>query len=607
MQGGERIGQRVSSLFGSTLRHAPEAEGESHALLLRAGYVRPVAPGIFSLLPLGWRALRKLEQIVREELELIGGQELSLPLVQPAELWQAAGRRPELDAAPARFRDRRERDLVLATAHEAALAFHAAAEISSYRQLPALLYQVRTSFRDELRPRGGLLRLREFRRQDSYSLDRDRAGLERQYRAHYEAFRRIARRAGTPLTAVRSDRGPSGGGADHEFMYLTAAGEDGIARCAQCGYAARREASRFALEPAAGEPAALEEVPTPGAATIDELAAFLGIAPQQTAKMVFYAPADAAGTDAGAGAGTRAGDGSAAGAANVTVVAAVVRGDLEANPVQVQELAGVGELRPAHADEIAAAGMVPGFASPVGVERGKAVFVVDRWVAESANLVMGANRAGYHLRNVCCGRDYQPTVVGLVAAAFDGAPCASCGAPLRLVRGAAVGALRQLGTRYSEAPEARFTDAAGAAHPIVMGSYGIGLERLLACVAEEHHDARGLALPVSVAPYQVSLVALARKPETWQAAERLFAELTAAGIEVLYDDRRGLSAGVKLTDADLRGLPLRVVVGERSLAAGGAELSRRGAAERRVVPRDQLGAALLEEIAALRAPLAGGP
>ena len=608
MQGGERIGQRVSNLFGSTLRHAPaEAEGESHALLLRAGYVRPVAPGIFSLLPLGWRALRKLEQIVREELELIGGQELSLPLVQPADLWQAAGRRPELDAAAARFRDRRERDLVLATAHEAALAFHAAAEISSYRQLPALLYQVRTSFRDELRPRGGLLRLREFRRQDSYSLDRDRAGLERQYRAHDEAFRRIARRAGVPLTAVRSDRGPRGGAAAHEFMYLTAAGEDGIARCAQCGYAARREAACFALEPAAGEPAALEEVPTPGAATIDELAAFLGIAPQQTAKMVFYAPADAAGEGAGEGAGTRAGDGSAAGAANVTVVAAVVRGDLEANPVQVQELAGVGELRPAHADEIAAAGMVPGFASPVGVEPGKAVFVVDRWVAESANLVMGANRAGYHLRNVCCGRDYQPTVVGLVAAAFDGAPCASCGAPLRLARGAAVGALRRLGTRYSEAQEARFTDAAGAAHPIAMGSYGIGLERLLACVAEEHHDGRGLALPVSVAPYQVSLVALARKPETWQAAERLFAELTAAGIEVLYDDRRGLSAGVKLTDADLRGLPLRVVVGERSLAAGGAELSRRGAAERRVVPPDQLGAALLEEIAALRAPLAGGP
>lgn len=582
------------------MRHAPaEADGESHALLLRAGYVRPVAPGIFSLLPLGWRALRKLEQIVREELERIGGQELSMPLVQPAELWQAGGRRPDLAAAPARLRDRRERDLVLAAAHEPTIAFHAAAEISSYRQLPALVYQVRTRFRDELRPRGGLLRLREFRRQDSYSLDRDQAGLERQYRAHHGAYQRIGRRVGVPLKAVRSDRGPKGGAAAHEFIYLTVGGEERVARCAQCGYAARREAARFALEPAAGAPAALEEVRTPGAATIDQLAAFLRIGPQQTAKMVFYAPANAAVTGAGAGA--------AAGAANVALVAAVVRGDLEANPVQVQELAGVGELRPAHADEIAAAGMVPGYASPVGVEPGAAVFVVDRWVAESANLVMGANRAGYHLRNVCCGRDYQPTVVGLIAAAFDGAPCAFCGAPLRLARGVAVGALRQLGTRYSDVLEARFTDAAGAAHPIVMGSYGIGSERLLACVAEEHHDARGLALPASVAPYQVSLVALARKPETWQAAERLFAALTAAGIEVLYDDRRGLSAGVKLTDADLRGLPLRVVVGERSLAAGGAELSRRGAAERRIVPQEQLGAALQAELAALRAPLAGDP
>ena len=570
---GDRSGQRVSNLFGTTLRHAPaEAEAQSHALLLRAGYVRPVAAGIFSLLPLGWRALRKLQRIVCEELDRIGGQELSLPVVRPAELQQAAHRARELeDAAPACFRDRRERELVLAMAHEAAAAFHAAAEISSYRQLPALPYQVQTRFRDERRPRGGLLRLREFRVADSYSLDRDQAGLERQYAAHHEAFRRIGRRAGVPLTAVRSRRG-------HEFTCLTPAGEDQIVLCAQCGYAANREAADFAPEPAAGTPAAPEEVSTPGAATIDALAACLQIAPQQTAKMVLYAAEE---------------DG--------TVVAAVVRGDLEVNPAQVRDLAGVGDLRPAHADEIAAAGMVPGFASPVGVEPGAAVFVVDSWVAQSVNLVMGANREGYHLRNVCCGRDYQPTVVGRIAAAYDGAPCAACGSPLRIERGVEVGSLVQLGARYSAAAEARFTDAAGAAHPIVMGSYGIGLERLLACVAEAHHDERGLALPVSVAPYQAALVALARTPETWQAAERVFAELTAAGIEVLYDDRPELSAGVKLTDADLRGLPLRVVVGERSLAQGGVELSRRGQTDRRIVPLDQLTAAVQEEIAALRA------
>ena len=314
---------------------------------------------------------------------------------------------------------------------------------------------------------------------DSYSLDRDQAGLERQYRAHYEAYRRIGQRTGVPLTAVRSDTGMMGGAVAHEFMYLTPAGEDSLALCAQCGYAANRDVAEFALEPAAGEPEPLAEVHTPGTATIDDLAAYLGIAPRQTAKMVFYAAAAA--------------DAAGAPEESATVVAAIVRGDLEANLIQVQHLAGVGELRSAHEDEIAATGMVPGFASPVGIDAGAAIFVVDRWVAESRNLVMGANRADYHLRNVCCGRDYQATVVGPVAAAFDGAPCASCGSPLKLARGVEVGNIFQLGTRYAEALEARFTDEAGAAHPVVMGSYGIGLERLLACVAEEHRDEHGPA------------------------------------------------------------------------------------------------------------------
>jgi len=589
----------VSNLFGSTLRHTPaEADLASHALLLRAGYVRQLAAGIFSLLPLGWRALRKIEHILREEMDRIGGQELSLPVVHPADLWQATGRWKQIDATLARFRDRRDRDLVLAMTHEEAVAFHAASEITSYRQLPALVYQVQTKFRDELRPRGGLIRVREFRMKDSYSLDRDQAGLERQYRAHYEAYERIGRRVGVPLTAVRSDTGMMGGAVAHEFMYLTPAGEDSLALCRQCGYAANRDVAEFALQPAAGEPAALEEVHTPGAATIDDLAAYLGIAPRQTAKMVFYAAAtDAAG----------AGDASATGAESVTVVAAVVRGDLDVNPIQVQHLAGVGELRPAHEDEIAATGMVPGFASPVGIDPGEAIFVVDRQVAGSANLVMGANRADYHLRNVCCLRDYRPTVVGPVAAAFDGAPCASCGTPLRLARGVEVGNIFQLGTRYSDALQARFTDEAGTVHPVVMGSYGIGLERLLACVAEEHRDEHGLVLPVTVAPYQVALVALARKEETWRAAERVFADLVAAGIEVLYDDRRDLSAGVKFNDADLRGLPLRVVIGERSLAAGGAELSHRGQRDRRTVPLEALPDTLNQEIAALRAPFTAAP
>ena len=590
MQSTERIGQRVSSLFGSTLRHTPaEADLESHALLLRAGYVRQLAAGIFSLLPLGWRALRKIEQILREEMDRIGGQELSLPVVHPADLWQATGRWHEIDATLARFRDRRDRDLVLAMTHEEAVAFHAAAEITSYRQLPALVYQVQTKFRDELRPRGGLIRVREFRMKDSYSLDRDQTGLEQQYQAHYEAYGRIGRRVGVPLTPVRSDTGMMGGAVAHEFMYLTPAGEDSLALCAKCGYAANRDVAEFATEPATAEQAPLEEVHTPGTTTIDDLASYLGIAPRQTAKMVFYATATSDASQPPA------------------VVAAIVRGDLEANLVQVQHLAGAGELRPAHEDEIAATGMVPGFASPVGIDPGAAIFVVDRQVAASPNLVMGANRPDYHLRNVCCGRDYRPTVVGPVAAAFDGAPCASCGSPLRLARGVEVGNTFQLGTRYSDALEARFTDEAGTAHPIVMGSYGIGLERLLACVAEEHRDEYGLVLPVSVAPYQVSLVALARKEQTRQAAERVFADLVAAGIEVLYDDRRDLSAGVKFNDADLRGLPLRVVIGERSLVAGGAELSHRGRRDRRTIPLHALPATLHEEITALCASFTVAP
>ena len=253
--------------------------------------------------------------------------------------------------------------------------------------------------------------------------------------------------------------------------------------------------------------------------------------------------------------------------------------------------------------------MVPGFASPVGIDPRAAIFVVDRWVAETSNLVMGANRPDYHLHNVCCGRDYQPTVVGPVATAFPGAACSVCGGELQISRAVEVGNLFQLGTRYAEAFEAAYTDAAGAAHPIWMGSYGIGLDRLLGCLAEEHHDEQGLALPVSVAPYQVALVGLGRSDEIWHTAERVFAELTAAGLEVLYDDRRELSARVKLTDADLRGLPLRVVIGDRSLAAGGAELSRRTEGERRIVPLDRLAAVLEEEIAALHAALdaAGRP
>ncbi len=572
-----------------TLRQAPgEAEIESHRLLLRAGYVRQLAAGIFSYLPLAWRSLRKIEQILREEMDRIDGQELSMPVVHPAELWQATGRWYDIDATMARFVDRRERDMLLAMTHEEVVAFHAASEIQSYRQLPAMVYHMQTKFRDELRSRGGLIRVREFTMKDSYSLDRDPEGLAVQYERHYEAYDRIGRRCGLALTAVRSDTGMMGGKTAHEFMYVTPIGEDSLALCDGCGYAANREVAEFTLERRDGDALPLERVRTPGTTTIDDLTKLLGVSPSETAKMVFYVGS------------FREDDGTR----SERLVAAIVRGDLDANPIQVQNLTGALELRPAHEEEIAATGMVPGFASPVGIDPGAALFVVDRWVVDSPNLVLGANEADYHLRNVCCGRDYEPTLTGAVASAFEGAPCARCGEGLRMARGVEVGNIFQLGTRYSEGLEATFTAEDGTERPIWMGSYGIGTGRLLACVAEEHRDDYGLKLPISVSPYHVSLVGLAREEETWAAADRVFDELCAAGIEVLYDDRRDLRAGVKFNDADLRGFPLRLVLGERSLQAGGAELSHRGVRESRIVPLEDLADELRGEIDALQGRLA---
>jgi len=574
-----------------TLREAPgEIEAASHGLLLRAGYIRQLAAGIYSYLPLAWRSLRKIEQILREELDRIGGQEMSMPVVHPAELWQATGRWYDIDDTMARFVDRRGRDMLLAMTHEEAVAFHTATEIPSYRQLPALVYQIQTKFRDELRSRGGLIRVREFLMKDSYSLDRDPDGLQVQYDAHYEAYGRIGQRCGLPLTAVQSDVGMMGGKVAHEFMYVSPIGEDSLALCDSCGYSANREVADFEIEPLEGEPAELERVHTPEARTIAELAEMLDISPERTAKMVFYVGMFAADDDNPA---------DAAPAKREKLVAAIVRGDMEANAIRTQQLSGALELRPAQEEEIAATGMVPGFASPVGIDPDAAVFIVDRFVAESPNLVLGANEVDFHLLNVCCGRDYEPHAVGAVAAAADGYPCAECGTPLRIARGIEVGNIFQLGTKYSEGLDARFTDEDGVEQPVWMGSYGIGLGRLLACVAEEHRDDGGLMLPVSVAPYEVSLVALARSDEAFAEAESLYETLLDAGIEVLFDDRRDQSPGVKFKDADLRGLPVRLIVGEKSIAAGGAEMALRTGGEREIVPMADVAARVRTELDAM--------
>lgn len=579
---------RVSKLFGETLRETPsDVDLVSHQLLLRAGYVRQLAAGIFSYLPLAQRSLSKIKQILREEMRAIGAQELSLPIVHPAELWQQTGRWEAIDEAMVRFKDRRERDMLLAMTHEEAVAALARSEIRSYRQLPQLVYQLQTKFRDEARPRGGLIRTREFLMKDSYSLDRDEAGLRKQYIAHYNAYFRIAARVALPVTAVRSDTGMMGGQMAHEFMYLTPIGEDTLVRCSNCGYAANQEVAQFIKVPLdAGPPQPIQKVYTPGAETIEALATFLGVEPSQTIKSVFFTGAYGSNQPA-------------------KLIVGVVRGDMDVNQTQIQHLSGAKAIRPALPEELERAGAVAGYASPIGLSGDNLLIVVDDLVQKSTNLVAGANEQGYHLLNTGCGRDYQPDLVSPIALAYEGAPCIVCRNPLSLVRGVEVGNIFHLGTRYSAALNAFYTDEAGVEQPIVMGSYGIGVGRLLACIAEEHRDERGLALPISVAPYQVALVSLTRSKETHELAEKLYQDLMEAGVEVFYDDR-AVSPGIKFADADLRGMPLRLTISDRSLKSGGVELKRRTRQDSSLIPLHNAVAATLAEIKALTDELATG-
>ncbi|MGC9400004.1 MAG: proline--tRNA ligase [Anaerolineae bacterium] len=558
---------RMSRFFGRTLRQAPSgAEAASHQLLERAGFIRQIAAGIFAYLPLARRALHRIEAIVREEIEAIGGQEITMPVVHPADIWQQTGRWYEIGAELGRFQDRAGREMVLGMTHEEIVAYLARREIRSHQDLPLLVYQIQTKWRDEARPRAGLIRVREFDMKDSYSLDADEAGLDRQYRAHYHAYFNIFRRCGLDVLAVASDVGMMGGTAAHEFMVLADIGEDTIIRCAACGYAANRQIAVFEKpSPPSEEPRPLKRVATPEVTTIDALTAFLEIPPARTAKAIFRV------------ATLREGE-----AAREQFVFAVVRGDMDLNETKLANAVQAAELRPATEEEIRAVGAEPGYGSPLGVR--EALVVVDEAVVASPNLVAGANESGYHLLNVNVGRDYEPDLVTDIAVAEAGYPCPHCGAPLRADRAVEVGNIFKLGTRYTEALDCTFKDAQGEAHPIVMGSYGIGIGRLLACIAEVHRDDEGLIWPVTVAPYAVHLCALFRdrEEETFRVAEELYARLQEVGIDVLYDDREA-SAGVKFTDADLIGLPLRITVGSRSLKRGGVELKRRDRAERRLV------------------------
>jgi prolyl-tRNA synthetase len=561
---------RLSTLFFASLRDDPaEAEMASHRLLVRAGYVRQLGAGIYSLLPLGFRVQQRIEQVIREEMNAIGGQEMEMPVVHPAELWRESGRYQKIGPEMVRFKDRSGRDMVLAMTHEEVVADLVRDLVKSYRQLPAIVYHFQTKFRDEPRARGGLIRVREFVMKDAYTLDADDESLERSYMAHYHAYERIFERLGLETVAVGADVGIMGGSLAHEFMVFNEHGEDSLVLCESCGYAANQQiASVRKPDPPAEEQRPSEEVATPGTDTIASLAEHLGVGTDRTAKAAFFVAADG------------------------RLITAIVRGDFEVNETKlVNALKLVGGIRPAQAEEIRAAGMEPGYGSPVGAR--DTTVIVDDLVAATPNLVAGANRHGYHLLNVNVGRDYEPDAVADITNAREGDPCPECGTPVVLRQGIEVGNIFKLGTDFTEKLNATYLAEDGSRRHVVMGSYGIGLGRNMACIVEAHHDEKGIAWPESVAPYPAHLVALgaARDPAVAEAADSLYRRLTQAGVDVLYDDRDE-SPGVKLTDAELLGMPLIVTISPRSLAAGGAEVTRRATGDRQIMAIPEVEAAL---------------
>ena len=553
---------RASVFLSRTLRQDPgEAETVSHRLMLRAGMMMQVAAGVYSYLPLALRSIRKIEQIVREEMDAAGGQEALMPTLQPVELWRLTGRADAFGQNLFRLYDRREREMVLAPTHEETVTAIAGAHVESYRDLPLVIYQIQTKFRDEPRPRAGLLRGREFSMKDAYSFDADQAALDATYQRMRVAYRNIFRRCGLPTIEVEADSGAIGGKDSHEFIMPAASGEDVILVCDESGYAANVERATSVIGPAPeGEPLPLALVDTPGVTTIADLAEFLGIPAAQTLKAVFYR-------------------------ADGETVLVTIRGDVEVNEVKLKNHLHALELRLANADEVAEAGLTPGSTSPVGLDGIRRI--ADPSVTQGSNFAAGANRPDKHYQNVNYPRDFAVDEIVDIATAREGDGSPDGKGTLRAVRGIEVGHVFKLGTFFTDAMDVRYADESGQLRQVLMGCYGIGVTRVLAAAIEQNHDDKGVIFPAPIAPFQAHLVALnADNEEVQAAAGALYDALWAAGIETLYDDRIE-SAGVKFNDADLLGLPVRVVVSPRNLRQGVVELKRRRADDaEQVAPGD---------------------
>ncbi|MBK5913051.1 proline--tRNA ligase [Rhodocyclus purpureus] len=574
---------RTSQFFLSTLKEAPsDAEVVSHKLMLRAGMIRRMAGGIYTWMPLGLRVLRKVERIVREEMDRAGAIELSMPAVQPAELWQESGRWEKYGPELLRFRDRHLRDFVIGPTHEEVITDVVRREVKSYRQLPLHFYQIQMKFRDEIRPRFGVMRGREFLMKDGYSFHTSFADLQREYRNMYDTYSRIFTRIGLAFRAVAADTGSIGGTGSHEFHVLADSGEDALAYCPASGYAANVELAE-ALAPASPRGAAtadLQKVPTPGKTKCEDVAELLGATLGETLKAVAVMRAEP-------------GEGEPA----FTLL--LLRGDHELNEIKAQK--AIGEFRFAHEEEIIEhLGCRPGYIGPVGVDPARVGLFVDRSAAALADFICGANEEGFHLAGANWGRDLPDPGAGIdLRNVVAGDPSPDGAGSLELCRGIEVGHIFQLRTTYAKALNCSFLDENGKSQVMEMGCYGIGVSRIVAAAIEQGHDERGIVLPAAIAPFQVCIVpmGMAKSAAVREAAEKLHDELAAAGIDVLLDDRNE-RPGVMFADMELIGVPHRVVVGERGLAEGKLEYKGRRDADAQMIPVGAMVAFLRERLCA---------
>ena len=568
---------KLSKMHIKTLREVPaEAEIPSHILLIRTGMIRKLASGIYGFMPFGWRSVRKIEDIIRSEMDKAGGQEIHMSAIQPAELWQESGRWFAYGPELWRVKDRNGRDFCLGPTHEEIFTDIIRNDVSSYRQLPMNLYQIQTKYRDEARPRFGLMRSREFIMKDAYSFDRDFEGLDKSYDDMYKAYEKIFTRCGLTFRPVEADTGAIGGSNSHEFTALSEVGESEIAYCEKCSMAATTERAQCVDAPADPEEMLpMEEVNTPGTKTIEAVADFLGMPQTKTIKALLFVTYDEEGNEK-------------------EYVAAFVRGDRELNMTKLINALNIPEHAIEFADEAKMSqktGCVGGFTGPVGLHDCKVV--VDSELTGLRNLCAGANKENYHVKNVNYGRDYKGDIVTDLKLLKEDDPCPVCGAPVKHARGIEVGQVFKLGTKYSQAMNAVYKDENQQDRLIVMGCYGIGVTRTLSAIVEQHHDENGIIWPMSVAPYHVIITLVKPGDETQEAvAEEIYSRLSDAGVEVLLDDRDE-RPGVKFKDADLLGIPVRITVGKRA-PEGVVEYKLRREAEKQEMSVSEAVAAAIE-------------